>query len=134
MSAYATVDEYRLDSGDKNTSDERIGAVLDQQSAKLRAKLGISDKRILTGDQAALARLLVTDAARKALMPPVIDGLGEVSGVKDASFSANGFSSSYSLQNPSASAYFDGDTLKALKRLLGGSQRIGTIMPSYGRS
>lgn len=133
MAAYATVDEYRLDTGDADTSDERVQAVLDQQSAKLRAKLGISADRALTDDQGVLARLLVTDAARKALVAPSINGVDDVSGVKTTSFSANGFQSSYTLANPSGVAYFDNDTLKALRRLLGSSQRIGTIMPSYGR-
>ena len=132
MEAYATVDEYRIDAGDESTSAERVEAVLTQQSAKLRAKLGIGASRALTADQAAMARLLVTDAARKALVPPTLDGLGEISGASQGSFSANGFSASASFSNPSGSAYFDRDTLAALRRSLHGSQRIGTIMPSYG--
>ena len=66
MEAYATVEEYRIDAGDESTAAERVEAVLAQQSAKLRAKLGIAASRALTADQAAMARLLVTDAARRA--------------------------------------------------------------------
>lgn len=132
MEAYATVDEYRIDAGDESTAAERVEAVLAQQSAKLRAKLGIRASRELTADQAAMARLLVTDAARKALVPPTLDGLGEISGASQGSFSVNGFSAAASFSNPSGSAYFDRDTLAALRRSLFGSQRIGTIMPSYG--
>lgn len=132
MDAYATVEEYRIDTGDDATAGDRVGAVLAQQSAKLRAKLGIAAGRKLTADQASLARLLVTDAARKALVTPAINGVGDVAGVQTTSFSANGFQESYTLANPSGTAYFDNDTLKALRRLLGGSQRIGAIMPGYG--
>ena len=132
MTSYATVDEYRLDSGDSETSDERVTAVLAQQSAKLRAVAGIKAKTTLTEDALAICRLLVTDAARKALKAPTIDGLGTVEGVTQTSFTANGFQGSYTLQNPSGVAYFDRDTLRALRRLLGTSQQCGTICPGYG--
>lgn len=132
MTSYATVDEYRLDSGDSETSDERITAVLAQQSAKLRAVAGIKAKTTLNEDALAICRLLVTDAARKALKAPTIDGLGTVEGVTQTSFTANGFQGSYTLQNPSGVAYFDRDTLRALRRILGTSQQCGTICPGYG--
>lgn len=131
-SAYATVEEYRTDSGDLRTPDDRVEPMLAQQSAKLRALAGIAPGRELTGDQAALARALVTDAARKALVPPIIEGAGEVAGASQASFSANGFQASATFANPSGSAYFDRSTLAALKRLLGTSQRVGAACPFYG--
>ena len=103
-----------------------------QPSAKLRAKAGITSKRKLTEDQQAIARLLVTDAARKMLVRPSVDGLEDAIGVKQSSFSADGFQGSYTFENASGSAYFDKDTLKAFIRSLGKSQRVGTIMPYYG--
>ena len=129
MGAYATVEEYRLDTGDSSTDSERVAAVLAQQSAKLRAKAGISAERELTEDQEALCRLLVTDAARKCLVAPSVEGLEGVSGVSQAGFTANGFQGSYSFANPSGSAYFDGDTLRALLRSLGRGQRMGFAWP-----
>lgn len=129
MAAYATVEDYRADTGDSTTEEARIRPALSQQSAKLRALLGISPKRRLTEDQAELARALVVDAVRKQLVPPCVDGMGDVSGAKQVSFSANGFQSSYTLANSSGSAYFDGGMLKAFRRSLGPSQRIGAIMP-----
>lgn len=129
MSAYATVDEYRLDTGDEETDDGRVEAVLAQQSAKLRARTGISPDTALTEDQSALARMLVTDAARKQLVPPTLPGVGEVSGVTQGSFTANGFQGSMTVSNPSGTAYFDRDTLKALMRSLGRSQMFGVIAP-----
>ena len=132
MESYATIDEYRLDAGDEATGDERIDAVLAQQSAKLRAKLGIRPGRALSEDQLGLARLLVVDAARKCLVPPEIEGLGDVTGASQASAGANGFTASVAFSNPSGSAYFDRDTLAALRKSLGGSQRMGTIAPFYG--
>lgn len=129
MVAFATVEEYRLDSGDEATSDDRVQAVLEQQSAKLRAKAAMSEGRTLTSDQAALARLLVTDAARKALVvPSAFEGM-ESAGVKQSSFSANGFQGSVTYSNPSGTAYFDRDTLKALKASLHGGQRLGYVYP-----
>ena len=129
---YATVDEYRLYSGDEKTNSERVAMVLADQSSKLRAKAGIKSITKLTDDQMSLARSLVCDAASKMLVRPVIDGLEDVSGVKQSSFSADGFQGSYTFANPSGTAYFDNDTFKAFMRSLGRSQRIGNIMPSYG--
>lgn len=133
MAAYATVEQYRLDTGDEETDEARVEATLAQQSAKLRAELGRAAARI-AGDEDAesIARLLVTDAARKCLVSPSVDGIGDVTGATQASFSVNGFSTSYQLQNPSGTAYFDRSTLKALRRLLGCSQQVGTICPGYG--
>lgn len=130
--SYATVEEYRLDTGDGSTADARIDAVLAQQSAKLRARAGIAAERKLTEDQASLARLLVTDAAGKALKPASIDGLGDVAGASQASFSANGFQGACTFANPAGTAYWDRDALKAFLRLLGRSQRVGTVAPFYG--
>lgn len=129
MTAYATVGEYLLDTGDNSTAPERIASMLEQQSAKLRAECGISDKRKLTDDQNTLAKGLVVDAARKALVPPSLSGMGDIAGASQASFSANGFQSSVTLANPSGAAYFDRSMLKAFKRSLGCEQRIGWIRP-----
>ena len=133
MTSYATVPEYREDTGDESSAEARVSSVLAQQSAKLRAELGSRAAGIDGSDDAkALARLLVTDAARKSLVAPSFEGVGEVAGATQASFTANGFQGSYTLQNPSGTAYFDRSTLKALKRLLGGSQRMGMLAPDYG--
>lgn len=132
MEAYATVEDYRLDSGDASTPDERVEAVLMQQSAKLRVKAGIDADKKLTDDQLQLARLLVTDAARKMLVAPTVDGMDDVTGIKQSSFSADGFQASYTFANASGSAYFDSDTFKAFMRSLRRFQRVGTMMPSYG--
>lgn len=127
--AYADVAAYRSDTGDESSPDARVASALSQQSAKLRALLGIRAGRALDADQAELARALVVDAVRKQLVPPSIDGVGEVAGAKQVSFSANGFQSGYTLANPSGSAYFDGSLLKALRRALGPSQRAYSFMP-----
>lgn len=130
--SYATVGEYREDTGDSSTDDARVSSTLAKQSAKLRALAGIRPGRTLTEDQRLLARELVTDAARKSLVPVVLDGLGDVSGATQGSFSANGFQASVQLSNPSGTAYFDRSTLAALKASLGSSQLVGTVCPSYG--
>ena len=130
---YATIDEYRTDSGDTASPDGRVDAMLLQQSAKLRALVGITAGRTLTDDQMAMCRMLVTDSVRKALAPQVMAGIGaNISGATQASWSANGFSASTTFANPSGSAYFDRDTLRALRRSLGTSQSAGTVIPSYG--
>lgn len=130
---YATVDEYRTDSGDTASPDGRVDAMLLQQSAKLRALVGITAGRTLTDDQLAMCRMLVTDSVRKALAPQVMAGIGaNISGATQASWSANGFSASTTFANPSGSAYFDRDTLRALRRSLGTSQSAGTVIPSFG--
>lgn len=127
--SYATVDEYRQDTGDVASDEGRVASAVAQQSAKLRAMLGIDASRELTPDQRALARALVVDAVRKALVPPTLDGVGDVAGASAASFGANGFTQSVTFANPSGSAWFDRSTLAALKRSLGTSQRIGTVYP-----
>ena len=92
--SYAEVWEYREDTGDSASDDARVEATLLQQSAKLRAVAGIRHGRKLTDDQAAMARSLVTDAARRALVPPSFAGIEDMSGARQASFSANGFQAS----------------------------------------
>lgn len=132
MTSYATVDEYRIDSGDNSTPDDRVSALLSQLSAKLRASARISEDYPLNDDQRMLARMLVTDAARKGLVTPSIDGISDPSGITQTSFTANGFQSSYTLSNPSGAAYFDNSTLKAFMRSLRKSQSIGNMFPYYG--
>lgn len=129
---YATPEEYTLMTGDSASNRERVSLVLSEQSAKLRALVGIPMGRKLNQDQAEMARSLVIDAARKQLITPSFDGLGNVSGAKQASFSADGFQGSYTFANPSGSAYFDGSMLKAFKRSLRPSQTMRSIMPSIG--
>ena len=129
---YATPAEYREDTGDTASDEARVKSVIEQQSAKLRALARIGEGRVLTEDQKSMARARVTDAARKALVPPSLGGVGEAPGIKQASFSANGFQSSATFANPSGTAYFDGSMLKALKRSLGTSQRAFTAMPAIG--
>ncbi|MGR1083943.1 hypothetical protein ACUYFE_07945 [Olegusella massiliensis] len=131
--AYATLEEYRTDTGDSASDDNRVTAMLLQQSAKLRAKVGITETQHLTDDQLLLCRALVTDACRKALVHPMSEVMGDMAGMTQTTFSANGFSGSWQNSNGSGSAYFDKDMLKALIKSFGRSQGVGTIMPSYGR-
>lgn len=133
MTSYATVEEYRTDTGDTASDDARVSSMLAQQSAKLRARVGIAETQRLTDDQLTLCRALVTDACRKALVIPAVDAFGPMTGLTQGTFSANGFSGSFQTANGSGSAYFDRDTLKALVRSLRGSQGVGTVIPSYGR-
>lgn len=133
MGGYATLEDYQTMTGDVDSPDEKVNMLLGQQSAKLRALCGISPTTLLSDDAKTLACSLVIDATKKALMPPMVDVMGELTGVSQASFSANGFQSSYSVANPSGSAYFDKSTLAAFKKLIKQTQRIGTILPSYGR-
>ncbi len=136
MASYATVAEYVTDTGDETTDAARVLSVLTQQSAKLRAVLGREAAARIEGDEdaEALARLLVTDAARKCLVAPSFDGVGEVAGATQASFTANGFQGSYTLQNPSGAAYFDRATLKALKKLTGATQKARLFCPAFDPS
>lgn len=133
MTSYATVDEYRTDTGDSTSDAARVESMLAQQSAKLRARAGIAEGRTLTDDQMLMCRALVTDACRKALVKPSVDAFGDLTGLTQGTFSANGFSGSFQNANGSGSAYFDRDTLRALMRSLGTSQGAGTAIPSYGR-
>ena len=65
------------------------------------------------------------------VVPPSLEGL-DMTGASQGSFSANGFQASIQLSNPSGTAYFDRSTLAALRALLGTTQAIGTVCPSYG--
>ena len=131
--SYATYDEYVERTGDEETIEERVESTLEDLSAELRAELGIADRGELGGDAAILARKVVIDAARKALVPPTIDGFdGDLTGVRQASFTANGFTQSVTVSNSTGSAWFDSRSLARLKRLLGLGQRIGFVYPSYG--
>lgn len=114
--AYSTVDEYRTDTGDEASSDARVGAMLAQQSAYLRALVGITEGATLSDDAQALARALVNDSVRKALAPKMVEGFGDTAGATSASWGANGFSASATFANPSGSAYFDRTMLAAFKR------------------
>lgn len=127
--SYATVDEYRAVTLDQASTDAQVRFWLDSQSAELREACGLPDGARLSGDALVSARKLVIDAARKALVPATMEGIGDVTGANQASFSANGFSQSVSFSNPSGSAYFDRAALRRLRRKLGVSQRIGTISP-----
>ncbi|MDD6565961.1 MAG: hypothetical protein PUF11_04130 [Parafannyhessea umbonata] len=133
MTSYATVEDYRTDTGDSASDAARVESMLAQQSAKLRARAGIADGRTLTEDQLLMCRALVTDACRKALVKPSVDAFGDLTGLTQGTFSANGFSGSFQNANGSGAAYFDRDTLRALMRSLGTSQTSGTVIPSYGR-
>ena len=130
---YATYDEYVARTGDEASSRERVESMLEDLSAELRAECGVRDTGALPGDAGILARKLVIDAARKALVPPTLDGFdGDLTGARQASFTANGFSGSVTLSNSTGSAWFDSRSLARLKRLLGGAQRIGFVYPHYG--
>jgi hypothetical protein len=131
--SYATLEDYRTDTGDSTSDASRVESMLAQQSAKLRARAGIAEGRTLTEDQLLMCRALVTDACRKALVKPSVDAFGDLSGLTQGAFSANGFSGSFQNANGSGAAYFDRDTLRALMRSLGTSQGAGTVIPSYGR-
>ena len=133
MTSYATVEDYRTDTGDSASDAARVESMLAQQSAKLRARAGIADGRTLTEDQLLMCRALVTDACRKALVKPSVDAFGDLTGLTQGTFSANGFSGSFQNANGSGAAYFDRDTLRALMRSLGTSHGAGTVIPSYGR-
>lgn len=132
MLSYATVDDYRLRTSDTTSSDELVQVKLEEQSAKLRAECRIDSGLELTDDATALARYLVVDAASKSLVTQSIEGIGEVDGVTQASFTANGFQQSFTLQNPSGTSYWDNRTLADFKRLLGRTQSIGIVAPFYG--
>lgn len=128
--SYATYDQYVTATGDASSTREQVEAMIEDLSAELRAECGIRDSGALAGDKGILARKLVVDAARKALVPPSIEGIdGSLVGARQASFSANGFSGSVTLSNSTGSAWFDTRSLARLKRLLGRSQRWGFVYP-----
>jgi hypothetical protein len=129
-SSYATVDEYREDTGDTATDDARVAQKLASQSAKLRAEAGITEGMSLSEDALALCRELVTDACRKALVPQQLEGFSApLYGASSASFSVNGIQQTVALSNPSGAAYFDRSTLAALKRLVHTGVRMGFVWP-----
>lgn len=132
MAAYATVAQYRAQTGDQTTDAERVEVALDAQSAKLRGECRITADLELSEDAETLARFLVVDAAYKGLKTDTLTGIGPVEGVTEASFAANGFQGSYTFQNPSGASYWDGATLKAFKRLIGKTQAVGIMAPCYG--
>lgn len=128
--SYATYADYVLATGDDGSAQVQVELVLGDLSAELRAECGIPETRELDGDAAAIARKLVVDAARKQLVQPAIDGFaGDMTGAKQASFTANGITQSVTLST--GSAWFESRSLTRLKRLLGRGARIGMIYP-YG--
>ena len=130
---YATWSEYVERTGDDATPRDRVESMIEDLSAELRAECGITGSMALSQDAMILARKLVVDAARKALVPPKLEGLeGDLSGARQASFTANGFSGSLTLSNSTGSAWFDSRSLARFKRLTGRSQRMGFVYPYYG--
>jgi len=129
---YATVADYRLLTSDASSADNRVEAFLAQASVELRAECGMDGSETLTADQAELAKDIVCDAASHALKPPSLGGLGEVPGATQASFSANGFTGSYTLPNASGSAWLDKRKVARFKRMMGKAPRMGYIMPRIG--
>lgn len=128
--SYATYAQYVTATGDDVTAQARVESTIEDLSAELRAECRLSDTGPLEGDAGILARKLVVDAARKALVPPSIDGFdGDLTGVRQASFTANGFTQSVTVSNSTGSAWFDSRSLARFKRLVGGAQRIGMIWP-----
>lgn len=129
--SYASYDDYVLATGD-DSDESVVERMLEDLSAELRAECGISDDGELPGDGGIIARKLVVDAARKALVPPSIDGYaGDLTGARQASFTSNGFTQSVTLSNSTGSAWFDSRSLARLKRLLGRGQRAAMVYP-YG--
>lgn len=94
---------------------------------------GITDRRVLTEGQLAMCRELVVGACSMALVKPSVDAFGDLTGLTQGTFSANGFSASFQNANGTGRPSFDRDTLRALMRSLGTSQTSGTVIPSYGR-
>lgn len=130
---YATWSEYVERTGDDSTPRDRVESMIEDLSAELRAECGITEAFMLSQDAMILARKLVVDAARKALVPPTLEGLdGDLTGARQASFTANGFSGSLTLSNSTGSAWFDSRSLARFKRLTGRSQRMGFVYPYYG--
>ncbi len=128
--AYATYADYVLDTDDNATAQARVERKLEELSADLRAECGIRGDGMLTGDAATIARRLVIDAVYGALVTPELPGfVGSMEGVRQASFTADGMSQSFTVA--SGRAYFDRSRLARLKRLLGCAQRAGMVCP-YG--
>lgn len=129
---YASYQDYVALTGDTESDRARVGLLLEQQSAMLRATAGLSPTASLSDDAALLAKKLVVTSSHRALAPRMLTGLGDMSDVSQASWTADGFSASAQFANPSGDAYFDKQTLRAFLRAVGRAQSIGTVMPSYG--
>lgn len=123
---YASVDDYRAATGDAKTDDGQLKKELSVLSARLRAEVGMCEEQPLSNDALTLASALVIDAARKKF---VIANAQDVPvGSSSYSFSADGFSESWSSANASGSAYWDRTMLVEFKQLVGYSgQRIGFV-------
>lgn len=127
---YATYEQYANSTGDEDSAPERVEQVLEELSAALRAECALRDGGALEGDAGLIARSLVIDAARKALVRPSIDGFaGDMEGARQASFTANGFTQSVTLTT--TGARFDAASLARFKRLVGRGQRVRMVYP-YG--
>ena len=127
---YATYSDYLLDTEDDVTAQARVERKLAELSADLRAECGIKGDGELTGDAAIIARRLVIDAVYGALVTPELPGfVGSMEGVRQASFTADGMSQSFTVA--SGRAYFDRSRLARLKKLLGCAQRAAMVYP-YG--
>lgn len=127
MSSYATYAEYTALTGDTASEQERVELLLEQQSAKLRGMCDLTSDDTLTVDQETLARGLVCDAVKKALVATAPSWLDSVDGLNSASMNANGFQLSVDYANASGTAWFDTAMLKAFKRTLGRSQKAGWL-------
>jgi len=130
--SYATYAQYVALTGDTTSDKSRVEALLVEQSAMLRATAGISTSSALSDDAKLLAEKLVVSSVRRAIAPRVMTGLGDMSDVSQASWSADGFSASAQFANPSGDMYFDRQTLKAFLRAIGHTQ-LSVIPAAYGR-
>lgn len=132
--SYATYQEYVMATGDDASDANRVESMLEELSAELRAECGITARCPLSSDATKLARKLVVDAARKALVPPSLDGFaGDLTGARQASFTANGITQSVTLASSTGSAWFDSRSLARFKRLVGRGQRWGFVYPGAPR-
>lgn len=132
--SYATAIQYVNATGDDSTPTERVEQLLEELSAELRAECGLKGgyRQELKGDAAILARHIVLTAAANALARPVLDGFdGDLTGVSQASFTANGTTQSATFSTAIGTARFDYASVRRLKRLVGGSQKASMVYP-YG--
>ena len=127
MASYAMYEDYVLSTGDNDSSKERVEYLLAEQSAELRAQCGLTENSALTDDQKALCRKLVIGSVKAALVSPLPEELGDMTGAKQASFSANGFQGTLTMAVSAGTAFFDRATMTALKKSLGRSQSLGII-------
>lgn len=131
---YANYDDYLTSTGDDSSDVGRVESMLEELSAELRAECGIPAGRLLSADATTLARKLVVDATRKALVPPSLDGFaGDLTGARQASFTANGITQSVTLASSTGAAWFDSRSLARFKRLVGRGQRWGFVYPGAPR-